>query len=54
MSQDLHPGGCSGDATLATSELGKLYVDHYTSALAEMLQEVAEYPLEWIRNREDW
>jgi len=54
QSQDLHPGGCSGDATLATTELGKLYVDHYTSSLAEMLQEVAEYPLEWIRNREDW
>jgi creatinine amidohydrolase len=54
LSNDLHPEGCSGDATKATAELGKLYVDHYSQALSELLNDVADYPLEWIRNREDW
>lgn len=54
QSQDLNKHGCAGDATLATTETGKLYVDHYSQAFAEMLVEVADYPLEWIRDRADW
>ncbi|WP_017443796.1 creatininase family protein [Gayadomonas joobiniege] len=54
QAQDLHPCGCSGDATLATSELGKLYTDHYTEGLKNLLVDVAKYPLDWIRNRSDW
>ena len=54
QAQDLHEFGCSGDATGASAEIGKLYCDHYIHALSEMLQEVSEYPLEWIRNRDSW
>lgn len=54
QAQDLHKCGCSGDATLANAKIGELYCNHYIEAMAAMLQEVSEYPLEWIRNREDW
>lgn len=54
VSNDLHPAGCSGDATTATAELGKVYVDHYTKALAELLVEVSDYSLDNIRDRSDW
>jgi len=55
LSHDLHSDGCSGDATKATAELGKVYFDHYASSLATLLSEVADYPLEWIReNRDAW
>lgn len=51
QAQDLHPEGCSGDARLATREIGKIYVDHITRGLAELLAEVSRYPLSRIRNR---
>ncbi len=54
LSNDLHPLGCSGDATKATPELGELYVKHYSQGLAELLQEVSAYPLEYLRDRDDW
>ncbi len=54
VSQDLHPLGCSGDASRATAEIGELYVKHYAAALAGLLQEVAAYPLANIRDRTDW
>ena len=54
VANDLHPAGCSGDATLATAELGRTYVEHYTSELAALLQEVSAYPLSNIRDRDDW
>lgn len=54
VSQDLHPDGCSGDASKATVEIGELYVKHTTSCLAQMLQEVSAYPLANIRDRADW
>ncbi len=54
VSTDLHSRGCSGDASSASPELGRLYVDHYTRGLAELLQEVSAYPLANIRNRGDW
>lgn len=54
VSNDLHPAGCSGDATGATAELGELYVNHYTRGLVELLAEVSAYPLEYLRDRNDW
>ncbi len=54
ISNDLHPAGCSGDATKATAELGKLYCDHYIKGLAKLIAEVSEYPLSRLRDREDW
>ncbi|MEM0911666.1 MAG: creatininase family protein [Pseudomonadota bacterium] len=54
QAQDLHPCGCSGDATLATPELGKLFTDHYVKGLSQLLVEVSDYPLDWIKQRSDW
>lgn len=54
QAQDLHKHGCSGDASLASAEIGKLYCDHYINALSEMLVEVSEYPIDWVRNRDTW
>ena len=54
QAQDLHPAGCSGDATKATREIGELYVEHITTGLAAVLAEISRYPLSNIRNREDW
>lgn len=54
IANDLHPAGCSGDATLADAELGKLYCDHYIQGLAKLINEVSSYPLSYIRDRSDW
>lgn len=54
VSQDLHPLGCSGDATKATLEIGELYVKHYAAGLAGLLKDVSAYPLSNIRDRADW
>jgi len=51
QAQDLHPLGCSGDARLANAEIGRIYTDHITAGLAELLAEVSRYPLSAIRNR---
>lgn len=51
QAQDLHIGGCSGDATKADAEIGKIYVEHSTTGLANLLRDVANYPLSNIRNR---
>jgi creatinine amidohydrolase len=54
VSQDLHPQGCSGDASKASAEIGEAYVSHYSKGLAELLCEVSRYPLSNIKNRVDW
>ncbi|MEM0954757.1 MAG: creatininase family protein [Pseudomonadota bacterium] len=54
LANDLHPLGCSGDATKATTELGEIYCNHYIDGLAKLIQEVSAYPLSRIRDREDW
>ena len=54
VSNDLHKDGCSGDATGATAEIGKIYVEHYSKGLAELLAEVSAYPLSNIKDRSDW
>lgn len=51
QAQDLHPLGCSGDASKAEAEIGEIYVRHITHGLAQLLEEVAAYPLSHIRNR---
>ncbi len=54
ISNDLHPAGCSGDATAATAELGELYCNHYINSMAKLIQEVSAYPLSRVRDRSDW
>ena len=51
QAQDLHLGGCSGDASKADPEIGKIYVEHATDGLATLLRDVANYPLSNIRDR---
>ena len=49
--QDLNPNGAAGDATKATAEKGEAVVDHVARNFAKLLAEVADYPLELIRQR---
>jgi creatinine amidohydrolase len=51
MAQDLHPSGAAGDATLATAEAGRLMFEDVARRYAELLQEVAAYPLDAIKSR---
>ena len=51
MAQDLHPSGAAGDASAATAALGAAIVDAVTARYAELLEEVAAYPLDAIRTR---
>jgi creatinine amidohydrolase len=53
QAQDLHTDGCSGDATGATTEIGRVYVEHITAKLAALLGEISAYPLDRIRHREN-
>lgn len=40
MAEDLHPSGATGDATLATAELGRALVENVAGGLVTLLQEV--------------
>ena len=51
MAQDLHPSGAAGDATLATAALGRALVEDVALRYAELLEEVAAYPLDAIKTR---
>jgi len=51
MAQDLHPSGAAGNAAAATAALGAAIVDAVTQRYAELLEEVAAYPLDAIRAR---
>lgn len=42
---DLNPEGVTGDATLATAELGSTLVEGYGSVLAEILQDARSFPI---------
>jgi len=48
--QDLHPSGACGNATLASAEAGRAIVEHVAARLARLLEEVAAHPLEAIRD----
>lgn len=49
QTQDLNEEGACGDATLADPEKGRLLVDHAATALAELVGEVAGYPMDRIK-----
>ncbi len=46
LAEDLHPRGATGDARLATAELGRRLVEHYGRALAESIQDAHGFPLD--------
>jgi creatinine amidohydrolase len=45
MTQDLHPSGAVGDASLATAERGEAALDHGARAFVELLADVARFEL---------
>jgi creatinine amidohydrolase len=48
--QDLHPEGACGDARLASAQAGAAIVAHVAPRLAVLLDEVAAYPLQALRD----
>ena len=46
LAQDLNPHGVTGDATLATKELGAQLVEHYGSILADVVRDAHAFPVE--------
>ena len=51
MAQDLHPMGVAGDASAATAELGAAIVEGVVARYAELLDEIAAYPLDALAER---
>lgn len=45
QTQDLHPAGACGDATLATAEIGRRCIEHAAAAIAGLVGEVVALPL---------
>jgi len=52
QSQDLHPSGASGNASLATAEKGRIMAERCVTGMIDLLAEVVRYPLERIIDRE--
>jgi creatinine amidohydrolase len=46
LASDLNPEGVVGDATLATAAMGERLVEHYGRALAEVILDAGEFPLD--------
>jgi creatinine amidohydrolase len=46
LAEDLHPAGVAGDARLATPEMGARLVRHYGRALAEVILDAHEFPVD--------
>ncbi len=49
LAQDLHPAGVSGDARLASAQLGQRLLAHYAATLAAIIAETAAFPLAQLR-----
>ncbi|MCH1571310.1 MAG: creatininase family protein [Longimicrobiales bacterium] len=52
MAQDLNPHGVTGDATLATAELGARLVEHYAAILADVIRDAHAFPVERLETAE--
>lgn len=48
MGQDLNTTGVVGNAGTATAELGQQLVEHFSTALAETIEETARFDLAWL------
>lgn len=46
LAGDLNPDGVTGDATLATAEIGASLVEYYGRALADVIRDARDFPLE--------
>jgi len=52
MAQDLNTHGVTGDATLATAELGARLVEHYAAILADVIRDAHAFPVERLETAE--
>jgi creatinine amidohydrolase len=52
LSGDLNPHGVVGDARLATAELGERLVAHYARAMADVILDTRDFPLDRLGG--DW
>jgi len=52
--QDLHPMGAAGDARIATAAKGRAVIDDAGRKLAALLQEIAQLPLDTLRDTTAW
>jgi creatinine amidohydrolase len=50
QAQDLNPAGALGNAAAADAERGRRLADHMIGRFHVLLQEVARFPLEWLRD----
>ena len=48
QAQDLNPAGACGDASLATADKGRAFVNHAAAQIVTLLQEVHRMPLTWL------
>ena len=46
LAGDLHPAGVTGDAALADAALGRCLVDGYGEALADVIRDARQFPLD--------
>jgi creatinine amidohydrolase len=46
LAGDLNRSGAVGDAGLATAELGRLLVEHYGDALAAIIRDARDFPID--------
>jgi len=46
LARDLNPYGVTGDARLASSELGRLLVEHFAHVLARVIEDAARFPID--------
>ena len=51
QTQDLHPSGACGNAAAADAARGAIVVDRAAAALARLIAEIADYPLDRITDR---
>jgi creatinine amidohydrolase len=49
LSRDLHESGAVGNALLANAMLGRMLVQHYGQAIAQVIRETAALPLDSLR-----
>jgi len=49
MTQDLHPSGAIGDATLASAAKGEVALAHGAAAFVELLREIDRFDLERLK-----
>ncbi len=52
--QDLNPAGAAGNAAIATADKGHAVIDHVSSRLVELLQEIDRFDLTRLANEPAW